>query len=166
MYTLLGPCIYAKNAIFTCENSHFLHLYGQNRQFSVDQKVNTCWPKFHILQRGVLALRNYFYSRPNPFLGSGILNLLKKVSKIAIFALHIGLRIHRGWSLAFYQIDVLEYQFNLWIVLSLFLYKAFYYSPNTHFSLSISLFKSLHENNLFTIWVNPMSIDWIFTWET
>ena len=79
MYTHLPPCIYTKKRFFTCGQGHFFHLWGPEGQLAVDQLVNRCWPKFQILKSDVSALCSYFYSSQNPFPGSGILHLLKKV---------------------------------------------------------------------------------------
>ena len=80
VYTPTAFYIY-ENPIFHMWKKAFFHLCGPKRQFSVDQKVNTCWPKFQILKRNVSALCGYFYSSQNPFLGSEIVNFVKKVRK-------------------------------------------------------------------------------------
>ena len=82
MYTHLPPFIYTKNRFSTSGQIQFFSLWGLIGQLAVDQKVNRCWPKFQILKSDVSALCSYFYSSQNPFPGSGILNLPKKVPKI------------------------------------------------------------------------------------
>ena len=73
--------MFLKTHFSTIAHSAFLKICSLLVLPSVDQKVNTCWPKFFIWKYTLSAFCSYLYSFQNPSGGSEPIVTVKKVQK-------------------------------------------------------------------------------------